>query len=100
MHPSGGGGGGRRRLKYVEMEMKARQVNHARNLWDRAVSLLPRIDQLWYKYINMEEHLGNVPGCRQIFERWMQWEPDHNGWMAYIRVRARRRKREDQLDQW
>lgn len=35
----------------------------------------------------MEEHLGNVPGCRQIFERWMQWEPDHQGWMAYIRVR-------------
>mmetsp|Transcript_35189 Transcript_35189/g.67252 ORF Transcript_35189/g.67252 Transcript_35189/m.67252 type:complete len:729 (-) Transcript_35189:192-2378(-) len=76
-------------LKYVEMEMKHRQVNHARNLWDRAVSLLPRIDQLWYKYVNMEEHLGNVPGCRQIFERWMQWEPDHQGWMAYIRMELR-----------
>ena len=53
-----------------------------------AVSLLPRIDQLWYKYIHMEEMLGNVAGARQIFERWMQWEPDHHGWMAYIRVRA------------
>ncbi len=53
-----------------------------------AVSLLPRIDQLWYKYIHMEEMLGNVAGARQIFERWMQWEPDHHGWMAYIKVRS------------
>lgn len=143
-------------LKYVEMEMRHRFINHARNIWDRAgeadppsrrpcatldapslvvhgngralcaplhvaqtaplphcshqhrpacrrlacsplswclvrplaaVSLLPRIDQLWYKYIHMEEMLGNVAGARQIFERWMQWEPDHHGWMAYVKVR-------------
>ena len=36
-------------LRYAEMEMKSRNVNHARNVWDRAVSLLPRVDQLWYK---------------------------------------------------
>ena len=52
------------------------------------MSLLPRIDQLWYKYIHMEEMLGNVAGARQIFERWMQWEPDHHGWMAYVKVRS------------
>ena len=73
-------------LKYAEMEMRARFVNHARNVWDRAVTLLPRIDQLWYKYIHMEEMLNNVPGARQTFERWMQWEPDHHGWAAYIKV--------------
>ncbi len=39
-----------------------------------------------YKYIHMEEMLGNVPGARQIFERWMSFEPDHHGWMAYIKV--------------
>ena len=55
-------------------------------MWDRAVTLLPRVDQLWYKYIHMEEMLGNVPAARQIFERWMQWEPDHHGWAAYVKV--------------
>ena len=35
-------------LKYAEMEMRHRFVNHARNVWDRAVSLLPRVDQLWW----------------------------------------------------
>lgn len=35
-------------LKYAEMEMKNRQVNHARNIWDRAVTTLPRVNQFWY----------------------------------------------------
>jgi len=29
------------------MEMKNRNINHARNLFDRAVTLLPRVDQFW-----------------------------------------------------
>ena len=72
--------------QYAEMEMRHRFINHARNVWDRAVTLLPRIDQLWYKYIHMEEMLGNVAGTRQVLERWMRFEPDHAGWMAYIKV--------------
>ena len=35
-------------LKYAEMEMKLRQINHARNIWDRAVTILPRVNQFWY----------------------------------------------------
>lgn len=73
-------------VQYAEMEMRNRFINHARNVWDRAVTLLPRIDQLWYKYIHMEEMLGNIAGARQIFERWMKFEPDHHCWMAYIKV--------------
>lgn len=34
-------------LKYAEMEMKSRQVNHARNIWDRAITILPRVNQFW-----------------------------------------------------
>ena len=30
-------------LKYAEMEMKHKFVNHARNVWDRAVTLHPRV---------------------------------------------------------
>ncbi|GLJ15384.1 hypothetical protein SUGI_0252520 [Cryptomeria japonica] len=72
-------------LRYAEVEMKHKFINHARNVWGRAVSHLPRIDQLWYKYIHMEEMLGNVAGARQVFERWMNWEPDDHGWSAYIK---------------
>ena len=41
-----------------------RQINHARNVWDRAVTILPRANQFWYKYTYMEEMLGNVAGLR------------------------------------
>lgn len=42
--------------------MRHRQVMHARNLWDRAVVIMPRANQFWYKYTYMEEMLGNVAG--------------------------------------
>jgi len=71
------------------MELKSRNVQHSRNLFDRAVTLLPRIDQLWYKYVYLEELLQNVPGARQVFERWMQWEPDDKAWQAYIKMEHR-----------
>nr|CAD1834475.1 unnamed protein product [Ananas comosus var. bracteatus] len=76
-------------LKYVEFEMRNGFVNHARNVWDRAVSLLPRVDQLWWKYIHMEEMLRNVAAARQLFERWMQWRPDAQGWLSYVKFELR-----------
>jgi crooked neck len=32
------------------MELKARNINFARNLFDRAVTLLPRVDAVRYPY--------------------------------------------------
>uniref|UniRef100_A0A8H7TNM9 Pre-mRNA-splicing factor Syf1/CRNKL1-like C-terminal HAT-repeats domain-containing protein n=1 Tax=Bionectria ochroleuca TaxID=29856 RepID=A0A8H7TNM9_BIOOC len=69
--------------------MKSRNINHARNLLDRAVALLPRVDKLWYKYVYMEEMLGNIAGTRQVFDRWMQWQPDEAAWSAYIKLEKR-----------
>ena len=37
----------------------------------------------------MEELIGNVAGARQIFERWMSWEPDDKAWSAYIKLEER-----------
>jgi crooked neck len=37
----------------------------------------------------MEEMLGMVANARVVFERWMRWEPDHNGWNAYVRFETR-----------
>ncbi|CCG80658.1 putative Cell cycle control protein [Taphrina deformans PYCC 5710] len=76
-------------LKYIESEMRNRNINHARNLCDRAVTVMPRVDKFWYKYVYMEETLGNIAGTRQIFERWMQWEPDEQAWVAYVNLEKR-----------
>lgn len=69
--------------------MRNRSLNRARNVWDRAVTVLPRVDQLWCKYIDMEEVLGNVVGARQIFERWMDWMADSQGWISYVNFELR-----------
>ena len=70
----GGGGGGVREdnCQYRKTSVvcndfscfnfRNRQVNHARNVWDRAVTILPRANQFWYKYTYMEEMLGNIAG--------------------------------------
>ena len=42
-----------------------------------------------YKYTYMEEMLSNVAGARQIFERWMEWEPDEQAWHSYINMELR-----------
>jgi len=37
----------------------------------------------------MEELLGNIPGCRHVFERWMAWEPEEQPWLTYINFEMR-----------
>jgi crooked neck len=76
-------------LAYIDAELKHRNINHARNLLNRAVSILPRVDKFWYKFVYMEETLSNIPAVRQLFERWMQWEPDEAAWGAYIKMERR-----------
>lgn len=45
---------------------------------------------MWrYKYTYMEEMLGNPAGCRQVFERWMEWEPEEQAWHSYINFELR-----------
>ena len=53
-------------IQWLVSVVRARQVNHARNIWDRAITILPRANQFWYKYTYMEEMLGNIAGCRQV----------------------------------
>jgi hypothetical protein len=62
------------KYKYIVMKLlfflsflsRNRQINHARNIWDRALTILPRANQFWYKFTYMEEMLGNIAGKIQI----------------------------------
>lgn len=76
-------------MRYIDFEIKERNIQHARNLLDRAVTLLPRVDKMWYKYVYVQEGLGDIPACRQVFERWMEWQPDERAWSAYIHFERR-----------
>ena len=60
-----------------------------------AVTLLPRVDQFWYKYTYMEEMVENYAVARTIFERWMAPpRADRRSSLAYSRRRERERERE------
>ncbi|KAJ0361713.1 hypothetical protein COL154_006650 [Colletotrichum chrysophilum] len=76
-------------LEQKEFRLKNGDISHARNLFDRAVARLPRVDKLWYKYVYMEEMLGEIPKTRSVFDRWMQWQPDEAAWSAYIKLEKR-----------
>ncbi|KAL5541400.1 hypothetical protein UlMin_043444 [Ulmus minor] len=56
-------------LKYDEFEMKMKFINHAMNVWDHVITLLPRMDQLW-----------------------INWMPDQQGWLSYIKFELRYNK--------
>lgn len=60
--------------------MRSKFPNHARNVWDRAVALLPRVDQFWYKYSYME-----VRGSRESFGA-LLWFGVCLWWMSRRRV--------------
>ena len=71
------------------MEMKNKFVNHARNVWERAIYYLPREDQFWFKYAYMEELIGDYLQARYVFTRWMDWCPGEKAWMAFIKFEER-----------
>jgi crooked neck len=71
------------------MELRNENINHARNILDRAVQLLPRVDFLWYKYVWMEEMAQDIPKCRAVFDRWMEWQPDEAAWWSYAKFEKR-----------
>jgi hypothetical protein len=37
----------------------------------------------------MEEMIGAIENARQVFERWMSWEPDDMAWAAFIKFEMR-----------
>ncbi|ODQ82958.1 hypothetical protein BABINDRAFT_159435 [Babjeviella inositovora NRRL Y-12698] len=75
--------------KYIKAELQHGNVNHARNLLDRVVTLLPREAKPWYLYVSTEEALGNVFGTRQVFRKWLEWDPPKDAWMRYIEFEIR-----------
>eukprot|EP01002_Notosolenus_urceolatus_P007602 NODE_302_length_2275_cov_23.375562_g234_i0.p1 GENE.NODE_302_length_2275_cov_23.375562_g234_i0~~NODE_302_length_2275_cov_23.375562_g234_i0.p1 ORF type:complete len:698 (+),score=222.02 NODE_302_length_2275_cov_23.375562_g234_i0:120-2213(+) len=76
-------------IKYAEAEMRSKQPAYARNVLDRAVTILPRIDSLWLKYAFFEETLGEIDRACLVFERWMDWSPPLAAWQAYVNMLVR-----------
>ena len=75
--------------------MRHKFINHAKNIWERAIYHMPRVDQFWYKYAYMEEIIGDYSAAREIFERWMSWKPEEKAWLAYAKFEERQGQKEN-----
>lgn len=40
----------------------------------------------------MEEVLKNTAGCRQVFERWMNWQPHEQAWLTFVNFELRHKE--------
>lgn len=80
-------------IDYANWEMKNKLFDRARSVFVRAISSLPTEDELWHKYIHMEERLGNVAVARNVFERWTTTETwkmlGEQVWLAFIKFELR-----------
>lgn len=74
---------------YINLEISNGFVNHARNILERAITTLPMIDKFWFMYIQMEETLQNMLKVRELFEKWVTWNPSVRVWEAYIEFEKR-----------
>ena len=74
---------------YIDMELRHKNINRARNLLERAVTILPRYDQFWLRYVELEEKVGNIEGCRHIFQRWISWEPPAHAFLVFAEFESR-----------
>jgi len=36
--------------------------------------------------------VNDFTGCRQVFERWMEWEPEEQAWHSYINFELRHKE--------
>lgn len=85
-------------IAYADFELRGKRLNLARNIMDRSVTLLPRLDKLWYKYLLVEEACSSdISLQRLIWERWMRWEPDVQPMLSYI-AWENRHKNDDNND--
>lgn len=69
---------------YVDMEIRHKQFNYARNIYERAITLLPRYDEFWLKYAQLEISLSNFENARKIFQRWLAWEPPAHAFLTFV----------------
>lgn len=76
-------------VQYIRFELAHKAVSHARNLLDRATSVLPYVAKLWFLAVQTEETLKNYAKVKLTFERWLEWRPEPVAWDAYVSFAAR-----------
>ena len=58
----------------AEFEVRQRDLSTARKILGRAIGMCPKA-KVFEAYIDMEIRLGNVERCRNLYEKFLSWDP-------------------------
>ncbi|CAH6723664.1 pre-mRNA-splicing factor Clf1p [[Candida] jaroonii] len=81
-------------INYIKFELSNNNINHARNILDRAITTLPHVEKFWYMYVQAEEALQDYTKVRTLFRNWIDWRPSTGVWDSWINFE----KRYDEVD--
>ncbi|KAK2810268.1 hypothetical protein Q5P01_000419 [Channa striata] len=77
-------------IKYAQWEESLKEIQRARSIYCGAGCRSPQRHPVAEVQVHVHGgDAGNVTGCRQVFERWMEWEPDEQAWHSYINFELR-----------
>lgn len=53
---------------YINLTMKLKNFNQLRNIFQNAIQFNPYDKSMWLQYANLEENLGELERCREIYQ--------------------------------
>ena len=72
----------------AHLEVRSGQLPSARKLLGNAIGRCPK-QKLFREYIQLELQLGEVPRCRELYQRYLQWAPENcAAWIAFAGLEA------------
>mmetsp|Transcript_40975 Transcript_40975/g.68070 ORF Transcript_40975/g.68070 Transcript_40975/m.68070 type:complete len:692 (-) Transcript_40975:211-2286(-) len=70
----------------AHFEVRQRQLDKARKLFGVSIGRCPK-EKLFKAYIQLEMQLGEVERCRQLYHKYLQWNPANcNGWISFAEL--------------
>ena len=72
----------------AHLEVRLGGLGAARKILGNAIGRCPK-QKLFREYIQLELQLGEVPRCRELYQRYLQWAPDNcAAWIAFAELEA------------
>lgn len=70
----------------AQFEIRQHRLDAARKILGMALGLCPK-DKLFTSYITLELQLGQFERCRQLYSRYLEWQPENcRAWCRWVEL--------------
>ncbi|KAG9396168.1 Suppressor of forked protein (Suf) [Carpediemonas membranifera] len=63
-------------IAYGKFEIASQNISLAKNVFERAVEVFPRVFSLWDTYTRFLIDIEDFTYAREVFSRWLAWDPE------------------------